>query len=379
MLLYSHAHKNMMKRTGVASLPLHPGKAPRWLFGRMVKLAGAISEVMIEEYGRKRFLQTISDPFWFQAFSCVLGFDWHSSGTTTVTCGALKEALAQKSEIRVAGGKGRVSNKALEEIEKIGEDMGLRESTVNSLKYASRMAAKVDNAALQDGYSLYHHVIIISEDGDWAVIQQGMNADYRYARRYHWLSDALNNFIEEPHSAILGRKERAMDMTSKKSEEARELSVDIVKDNPRNLIRDWERLKKPLCQTTLDGWNKNIPYLDMPRRINWNVIKGIYEFQPKNYEEMLSVKGVGPATVRALAYISELIYGAPPSWEDPIKYSFAVGGKDGVPYPVDRKAMDEVTMIIKQGIEEAKLGKDEKLKAIRRMKKILPDEIASHA
>ena len=358
----------------MASLPLHPGKAPRWLFGRMVKLAEAISEVMIYEYGKKKFLQTISDPFWFQAFSCVLGFDWHSSGTTTVTCGALKEALSGKREVRIAGGKGKSSKKTLEEIDTIGYEMGLREETIDSLKYASRMAAKVDNAALQDGYSLYHHVLIMSEDGDWAVIQQGMNIDYKYARRYHWLSDDLKVFVEEPHNAILGKKEKAMDMTARESREARKVSVDLVRDNPRHLRREWELLKKPSCQATLDGWNMKIPHLHMPQRINWNVIKGIYEFQPRDYEELLSIRGVGPATVRALAYISELMYGAPPSWKDPIKYSFAVGGKDGVPYPVNRRAMDEATSIIKQGIEEAKIGKEEKLKAVRRMKKILPDE-----
>jgi len=363
-----------MERTGVTSLPLHPGKAPKWLFGRMVKLAGAISEVMTYEWGHKQFLKTISDPFWFQAFSCVLGFDWHSSGTTTVTCGALKEALASGNDIRVAGGKGKSSKKTPDEIEVIGGEMGLRGDVINELKYSSRMAAKVDNAALQDGYTLYHHVLIMSEDGDWAVIQQGMNTDSRYARRYHWLSDKVKSFVEEPHNAILGKSGEVMDMTAKQSSDARDTTVDLVRDNPRHLRRDWELLKKPLCQTTLDGWKvpKN-PYLEMPRRINWNVMKGLYEFQPKNYEEILSTKGVGPATVRALAFISELMYGSPPSWKDPIKYSFAVGGKDGVPYPVNRKAMDDATLLIKEGIEEAKIGNEEKLHAIKRLKKILPE------
>ncbi len=362
-----------MARTGTASLPLHPGKAPRWLFGRMVKLAGAISEVMIYEYGHERFLSTISDPFWFQAFSCVLGFDWHSSGTTTVTCGALKEAMKEKEYgIKVAGGKGRASRKTLEEIDVMGGEMGLQDFSIDGLKYSSRMAAKVDNTALQDGYVLYHHVIIMSEEGDWAVIQQGMNADTGYARRYHWLSDNVKNFVEEPHSSIVGRKNMAMDMTSRKSRDARVVSVDLVRDNPRHLMRDWALLKKPSCQTTLDGWEGQSRHLEMPRRINWNVLKGLYEFQPRNYEEMLSVKGVGPATVRALAFISELMYGSPPSWEDPIKYSFAVGGKDGVPYPVNRKAMDEATSLIEEGIEAAKIGREEKLRAIKRMRKILP-------
>ena len=364
----------MMERTGVASLPLHPGRAPRWLFGRMVSLAGAIVDVMVHEYGRERFLNVISNPFWFQAFSCVLGFDWHSSGTTTVTCGALKEALKPLDiGIYVAGGKGRASRKTLKEIESIGEEKGLKGRKIKELQYSSRMAAKVDNAALQDGYNLYHHVIVFSEEGKWVVIQQGMNEKTSYARRYHWLSNKIKSFVEEPHDAIIGHKGEAMNMTSMESKDARKTSVDLVKDGIRHLKRDWALLKKPSWQTTLDGWEKNIPHLEMPKTINWNALKKVYEFQPKNYEEFLSIKGIGPSTIRALAFISDLIYGSPPSWSDPVKYSFTVGGKDGVPYPVDKKAMDEATSILRKGIDEAKIGKKEKLGAIKRLKEILPD------
>ncbi|KAA0002896.1 MAG: DUF763 domain-containing protein [Thermoplasmata archaeon] len=364
-----------MKRAGVASLPLHPGKAPRWLFGRMVSLAGAIAEVMVHEYGRERFLRVLSDPFWFQAFSCVLGFDWHSSGTTTVTCGALKEALKPLDlGIYVAGGKGKASRRTLEEIESIGREKGLKERKINKLQYSSRISAKVDNAALQDGYNLYHHVIVFSEEGKWAIIQQGMNEKTTYARRYHWLSDKIKNFVEEPHDAIIGYKGEAMDMTSRESREARKISVDLVNDDPKHIKRDWSLLKKPSWQTTLDGWKaKQIVHLEMPRTINWNALKKVYEFQPRNYEELLAIKGIGSSTVRALAFISDLIYGSPPSWKDPVKYSFAVGGKDGVPYPVDKKAMDEATSILKKGIDEAKIGKKEKLYAIKRLKKFLPE------
>ncbi len=365
----------MMERAGVASLPLHPGKAPRWLFGRMVSLAGAISEVMVYEYGRERFLHTISDPFWFQAFSCVLGFDWHSSGTTTVTCGALKEALKLLDiGIYVAGGKGKASRKTLEEIEVIGKEKGLKENRVNELQHSSRLSAKVDNAALQDGYTLYHHVIVFSEDGKWAVIQQGMNEKTTYARRYHWLSDRIKSYVEEPHDVILGYKGDAMDMTSRGSRDARKTSVDLVNDDPRHIKRAWHLLKKPSWQTTLDGWKGKVTHLEMPRSINWNVLKKVYEFQPRDYEELISIKGIGPATVRALAFISDLIYGSPPSWKDPVRYSFAVGGKDGVPYPVDKKAMDEATSVLKKGVDEAKIGKKEKLYAVKRLKKFLPEQ-----
>ena len=370
-----------MQRTGVANLPLHPGKAPRWLFTRMVKLSRAILDVLVIEYGSDEILKRFSDPFWFQAFSCVLGFDWHSSGTTTVTCGALKEAVdPEEHGIVIAGGKGRVSRETPNEIEEKAIVFSLSSHTIDALKSSSRLAAKVDNVAIQDGYQLYHHVFLFSERGKWVVIQQGMNDSNSYARRYHWFSDYVDSFVIEPHSGIIGtdKEEVALDMTSRLSEDARKTSVDLVRDNPYHLRRDWEYLIRNQKQTTLDMWSSiydRIPkpeVLDMPRNINWSLMKRLYDFQPENYEQLLSVKGVGPATVRALALISDLIYGAKPSWQDPIKFTFTVGGKDGVPYPVDRKVMDESIEILKRGIEEAKVGKEEKLKAFRRMKNIIP-------
>mgnify|MGYP000554197597 CR=1 FL=1 len=370
-----------MKRTGIANLPLHPGRAPRWLFARMVRLSRAIMDVLTVEYGKDEILRRLSDPFWFQALSCVLGFDWHSSGTTTVTCGALKEALnPEEHGIAIAGGKGRVSRKTPDEIENFGEKLALSTSMIENLKYASRMAAKVDNAAIQDGYTLYHHVLIFSEDGKWTIIQQGMNENNHYARRYHWYSENLKSYVNEPHSAIVGdNKERiVLDMTSSESSETRKVCVDIVCDSLRNLKRDWGLLTKGNLQTSLEEWKnpiekQRIELLDMPRNINWGLMRKIHEFQPKNYEELLSIRGVGPKTVRALALISDLIYGAKPSWKDPIKYTFAVGGKDGVPFPVDRKVMDESIEILRLGIEEAKIGNDEKLKALRRLRNIIPN------
>lgn len=362
-----------MVQTGTASLPLHGGKAPRWLFGRMVRLAEAIADVMTYEYGRKRFLQMLADPFWFQALSCVLGFDWHSSGTTTVTCGALKEALGPRQGICVAGGKGSRSTHTQEEICTIGSRFNLHTRTIEELQYASRMAAKVDTAAVQDGYDLYHHVTLITEDGDWAVIQQGMNTHTRYARRYHWLSDELQDYVCEPHASVLGKRGRTLNLTAGESEAARKVAVDVVNDGPRHLLRDWARLTIPPTQTTLDGERgRGQPHLHLPRTINWNLLQGIYNFQPRTYEELLAFRGVGPATIRALAYISELLYGAPPSWKDPTRFSFAVGGKDGVPYPVNRRAMDEATQLLQQGIQEARVGQHDKLRAIKRLKTLVP-------
>ncbi len=370
-----------MQRTGVANLPLHPGKAPRWLFTRMVGLSKAILDVLVIEYGSEEVLKRLSDPFWFQALSCVLGFDWHSSGTTTVTCGALKEAIKPEEHgIAIAGGKGKVSRKTPREIEEMATAFSLSSKTIDTLKSSSRLAAKVDNTALQDGYQLYHHVFFFSENGKWVVVQQGMNNKNSYARRYHWFSDHIKSFVVEPHNAIVGdyKEEIVLDMTSRYSEETRKTSLDLVKGNPYNLRRDWELLIKNRKQTSLDLWifNRNVvsrpEVLDMPRNINWSLMKHIYDFQPQNYEELISIKGVGPSTVRALALVSDLIYGTKPSWKDPVKYSFAVGGKDGVPYPVDRKTMDESIEVLKKSIEEAKIGQNDKLRALRRLKNIVP-------
>lgn len=365
-----------MPKTGVANLPLHGGKAPKWLFKRMVSLSKGITEVILYEYGKDEFLQRISDPFWFQALSCVLGFDFHSSGTTTVTCGALKEAINPSEHgIGIAGGKGKVSQKTPDQIEKIGDIYNFSTSKIEKLKYASKMSAKIDNTAIQDGHQLYHHVFIFTENGQWVVIQQGLNEETNYARRYHWYSENVKNFVCEPHDAIIGRKSqlKVLDMVSINSGSAQKVSVDLVCDHPSHLKNDWAKLVNYSTQKTLDNWNKPkekikiIECLDMPRSINWNKMREIYDFQPKNYEELLSLRGVGPKTVRALALISDLIYGEKPSWSDPVKYTFTVGSKDGVPYPVDRKSMDEATEIIRTGVKQAKIGEKEKLDAFRRM------------
>ena len=366
-----------MQKTGVANLPLHGGKAPKWLFKRMVSLSQGIIDVILLEYGKEEFLKRLSDPFWFQCLSCVLGFDWHSSGTTTVTCGALKEAIKPEQHgVALAGGKGRASRKTLQEIEKISDFYNFSNSKIEDLKYSSRMAAKVDNTAVQDNHDLYHHVFLFSENGLWCVVQQGINSKTSYARRYHWFSKNFNSFVYEPHNSIVGEKSKSdvLDMTSKNSVSSQRVCVDLVNDGPNHLKCDWLEITGPTIQRTLDNWNvpskKNafIECLDMPRSINWKTMRRIYEFQPKNYEELLGIEGVGPNTVRALAFISDLIYGEKPSWQDPVKYSFTVGGKDGVPFPVNRKAMDKSTEILKQGLQQAKIGDKEKLRAIKRLK-----------
>ena len=368
-----------MKRIGVAELPLHAGKCPPWLFRRMVKLGRAISTIIVQEYSREEFLRRLADPFFFQSLGCVLGFDYHSSGLTTTTCGALKEALKpEELGIAVCGGKGRVSRRAPSEIGKVAELFSLSTSKMEGLQYASRMAAKVDNSCLQDGYQLYHHCFVLAEDGNWAVVQQGMSG--RLARRYHWLSSAIKNFVEEPHSGICGDRweEVVLDMTARESDEARKTSLDLVKDNPKHLAKYVLSVE----QRTLDEYLERSPWVlkltmsphhrisDLTERTMASLQRA-YEIQPENYEELVAIRGVGPKTVRALALISDLIYGKPPSWKDPAKYSFAHGGKDGIPFPVDRPTYQRTTEILESAIEAAKIEQKDKINAIRRLHEFL--------
>jgi hypothetical protein len=377
-----------MYRTGVANLPLHGGKAPAWLTSRMRKLAKEIASIMIDEQGTDTFLTRISNPYWFQAFGCVLAYDWHSSGVTTVLTGVLKQALSPEEHgVAVCGGKGKTSRKTPMEIADVGEKFGFSENYIQALTYTSKMTAKVDNTAIQAGYQLYHHAFLLTENKKWAVIQQGMSSEDRSARRYHWLSDTTASLIVEPHNAIVGdvKREKALNMTAKTSEGARKASVDIAKESTAKVMRLFEATR-PLHQKSLqewlpnaeaNPWQQSIEALNMPRKISWKTMKQVYEFQPRNYEELLSVKGVGPATVRGLALVAELIYGEKPSWADPVKFSFAYGGKDGVPFPVDRRAMDESIQVLRQTVEAAKIGDKEKTRSLQRLRRFVPENANS--
>lgn len=338
----------------------------------MKKLGGVISEIIINEYGQEEYLKRLANPYFFQAMGCVLGFDFHSSGLTVTTLGALKESLNKTNlGIKIAGGKGKTSRKAPKEIEIFGEELNLPTNKITELIYSSRMSAKVDNSLIQDNYQLYHHCLILNEKGSWAVIQQGMFSTY--ARRYHWLSDNVKSFVENSQKPICcDRKEKnVLDMTAEKSEEARKVSVDLVNDNPKHLKRYF---KQPVQKTIFD-FSKGIEELSFSPRhtiisqeeINMRMLQKAYEIQPKNYEELVAIKGIGPKSIRALALISDLVYGTKPSWEDPVKYSFAHGGKDGIPYPVDKPLYDQSITIIKDALQQAKLGNKEKLFALKRL------------
>jgi hypothetical protein len=349
-------------RVGIAELPLHYGKCPKWLFERMVKLSSQISKLIIQEFGKEEFLKRISNPFFFQALSCCVGMDFHSSGTTTTLTGALKEGLNKENVgVKVLGGKGSTSRKTPEEIEKVGEEFGLSTRKIEELKYASKMVAKVDNSLIQAGYQIYHHSFFVTEDGKWAVVQQGMNVENKLARRYHWLSFSFNSFVVEPHSAIVGfKEENVLNMVARESEEARKASVDIVKEDVR-------KFKKYFSSPY-----SLYKFLKMPIEHTFDIrvykkLLDLHEYDPKNYEELVAFEGVGPKTVRALALIAKLVYGKEASWIDPVKYTFAHGGKDRIPYPVDRKTYDESTRTLKEILEKAEIERKEKLDALKRL------------
>ncbi|MCX8191956.1 MAG: DUF763 domain-containing protein [Nitrososphaerales archaeon] len=365
-----------MKKSGYVILPLHYGHAPQWLISRMKRLADEIMRIINEEYGPNEILLRISDPYWFQAFGCVLGFDWHSSGLTTVVTGVLRDVLNfERHGVMMAGGKGRASKNTPNEIDKIGEVLGLTTDKIERLKYASRMCAKVDTAAIQAGYPIYHHAFFISETGDWAVVQQGLCEADKTARRYHWYSKNVDNFVVEPHDAIVGDcvRPRVLNMTAREAEDNRKLCVDLVRGNPHNLISSIRRLSAG--RSSLDRWlNSSESFLSeeyeafmMPRNLNWDLFKRLYDYQPTDYEEFIAFRGVGPATVRALALVSELIYGKKASWRDPVKFSFAHGGKDGVPFPVNRKIMDESIRFLKDLIDSSEIKREEKISAFKRL------------
>ena len=361
--------------TGIANLPLHYGKAPRWLFERMVKLAREITIVTVEEYGPEEMLRRLSHPYWFQAFGCVLGFDWHSSGVTTTLCGAVKEGvkgIEQDLGLFVAGGKGATSRKTPAEVEKWGEIISLDPAP---LVYASRMSAKVDSAAVQDGYQLYHHNFFFTAGGSWAVVQQGMNETTRYARRYHWLSESLSSFVNEPHSAVLSdARGEALNLVAAESEPSRTTITKIATgEKPESIMAELNKIK---TLSTFAPLSMNLPahhYLgveDLHPDSLKKIILSTYERQPEDFEHLLGLPGVGAKTIRALSLISELVHGVAPSYRDPARYSFAHGGKDGIPYPVARRTYDQSIELLRKAIGKTRLGLKDKQEAVGRLNKL---------
>lgn len=361
-------------RKGSFDLRLHGGRAPQWLVSRMIRLGDAIVEAIVMEFGTLELLRRVSDPLWFQGFSNVLGYDWDSSGSTTVTAGVLKTVLSKKDiGVYACGGKGAISRRTPIEIESI---VNSRRVDVDSdrLVYLSRICAKVDNSMIQAGYQLYHHVFIFDREGNWAVIQQGMNTRLKWARRYHWLSEGLTSLVEEPHSGIIGvsKHDNVLNLTAKESRENRNATIEIVNEPPDRLRRYLRTVKEAPSETLLkwipDAVEPPTYRILLERDINWRALGEAYELKPRNYEQLLSIRGIGPGTLRALSLVSQIVFDAPPSWKDPVKFSFSFGGKDGIPYPVNKKRMDRVIGMLEEALSKAKAGEKDKLYAIRNLK-----------
>ncbi len=351
-----------MRKTGVADLPLHSGKAPRWLFEKMVELSGEIISVLTFEYGKKEVTKRFSDPFWFQAFGCVVGFDWHSSGVTTTLLGAIKEAMRIRNYelgIFVAGGKGKSAINTPKEIDSICDKFGITKG--EELIRVSRLTAKVDNNALQDGFKLYHHNLIFTDEGDWIVIQQGMDPEKRLARRYHWLGEKVKSFVDEPHSAICcDEKRRVFNLVARESKKLRDSMVEIVKEEKTEKIVAEVKLTLSLPK------HHDVKLKDIDLRKLSAVIRNAKE-NLNSFEDLLLTNGMGEKALRALALTSSLIYGTEVSYRDPVIFSFAHGGKDGHPYPVNIRLIKNTIEILKEALNKAKLGDREKLERIRRL------------
>ena len=383
-----------MPRTGFATVPLDYGKCPFWLFERMKKLAQGIVLTIIEEFGTEEFLRRLADPIWFQSFGCVIGFDWNSSGLTTTTLGALKEGLRgleNELGIFVCGGKGKTSRKTPEQIQNWGEFLGFSEENIKKLVYASKISAKVDSSCVQDfqnPFQIYHHNLIFSKTGQWTVLQQGMCPSIQKARRYHWLSSNVKDFTEEPHSGIVADiKAKPLNLVAKESRDNKEVSTELVKEEPKTFLRDIQLIsEKPnslIKQKRLPGFCemelKDVEFHWHPvlkekfdlKRLK-KTIEKVHFLEPKNFEQLLATEGVGPKTIRALSLVSEIIYGAKPSYEDPARYSFAFGGKDGTPRPVEKDLMDKTLEIIEKGIKKAQISNREKIEAQRRLSSFRP-------
>jgi hypothetical protein len=364
----------MARRAGTADLPLHNGRVPPWLAARMAKLGTVIAEAIILHYGRTEFLRRLANPFWFQSFGAVMGMDWHSSGITTSVIGALKRGLGPRQNelgLYVCGGRGTHSRATPQEMTAIGERIGVDGA---ALARTSRLVAKVDSAALQDGFDLYLHGFVLAADGQWTVVQQGMNGGTRLARRYHWLSEGLTSFVDDPHAAIEGRNQGAIvNLADHRAAAARQAQLDILGHlGPDRIAAEIGKLEgKTPAQAEL-------PYLIMPahhdvsaediigRRLH-ATLAAAADRGPADFPDLLLMPGVGTRTVQALAMVAEVVHGAPCRFADPARFSLAHGGKDRHPYPVPIKVYDETLRILKSAVQKAKLGRDEELGALQRL------------
>lgn len=374
----------MIKRTGHADLPLHTGTVPKWLADRMRDLGTLIVESLLIQYGKKEVLKRLSDPLWFQSFGAVLGMDWHSSGITTSVMYALKRGInprAREFGICICGGRGKYSRRTPQELLYLSEATGLNG---DSLVNASRLAAKVDGAAVQDGFQLYQHNFILTDKGDWAIVQQGMNPQAKTARRYHWCSQGLDSFVDEPHSGITGEnKGLILNLTDSSASTTRNSILGLSRENPEKIIAEIKSVQKfglpqKIQQELFENETQGERILVLPahhevtekdvdlKRLG-AVLAAAYESPPENFESLLLTPGLGPRTLQSLTLISEVINGTPSRFKDPARFSFAHGGKDGHPFPVPLRIYDESIRILGDAIEKSRLGYNDKSQCINRL------------
>jgi hypothetical protein len=355
-----------MKRSGTADLPLHYGHVPLWLAERMSKLGFAITEALVIEYGANEVLRRLSDPFWFQSMGAVMGMDWHSSGITTSVMGALKKAINPHSKelgIYICGGKGKHSKQTPLELTKIGEKTGLN---ADGWIRSSKLSAKVDNTAIQDGFQLYAHNFIVCNTGEWTVVQQGMSSAEKTARRYHWHSDNLQSFVEEPHTGICGVNQgEILNLVSADASITRNTIVDLTLERPEQIIREFQELTLPS--------HHEVRASDVNLKRLGSALWLAHEAQINNFEELLSLPGVGPRTLQSLTLVSEIIHGTPSRFKDPARFSFAHGGKDGHPFPVPITIYDETIANLQTAVNKAKIGETEKTAALKKLHEIAVD------
>jgi hypothetical protein len=371
----------MARKAGSADLPLHSGHVPKWLADRMTRLGTVISEAIVHHYGRDELLRRLAHPFWFQSFGAVMGMDWHSSGTTTSVVGALKRGLSPLSGelgIHVCGGRGAHSRQTPRELQEIGARVGFDGA---ALAAVSRLVAKVDSAAVQDGFDLYLHGFIVTDDGRWTVVQQGMNGGRKEARRYHWLSEGLSSFVDAPHAAIAGEPQgEIVNLADRRAEASRGGQLDLLASlGPDRIVREMRRLSaasdvpavEPQAQLLL-------PHLVMPAHhdvragdVNLGrlhaTLAAAADAGPKDFAELLLTRGVGARTVRSLAMVAEIVHGAPYRFADPARFSFAHGGKDRHPFPVPVTVYDQTIRVLKTAVAKARLGREEELAALKRL------------
>lgn len=352
-----------MKRSGSADLPLHYGHVPMWLAERMSKLGFAIVETIAMEFSTGEVISKLSNPFWFQSFGAVMGMDWHSSGITTSVLGALKKSVNPHSKelgIYICGGKGKHSMQTPKELLTVGEKTGLDGFMLSNF---SKLTAKVDNNAIQDGFQLYQHNFIVDSKGQWAVIQQGMNPDVKTARRYHWHSQNLQSFVNEPHTFIYGENQgNILNLTSDKASKARDGILELCMESPDKIIKEVQHLLMPN--------HHDVRMKDVNMKRLGAMLWATHDNKPEDFEELLLLKGMGPRALQSLALVSEIIYGSPSRFEDPARFSFAHGGKDGHPFPVPVTIYDETISTLQKAIDRAKIGNSDKMQAIQKLSEI---------